>query len=128
MKTVKFSPTYKRDDNLVVIYGKSIPLPKKYKQKYKESGIVIFPPGAKGGNHKHPRIEAFYSPDNLTIIWVDEKGERHEKSMTPKRGKYLLFITKSNEPHAIINKTKKESILVEFAEVEQYGVKGVELI
>jgi len=128
MKIIKFSPTYKRDDDLTVIYGKSIPLPSKYKQKYKESGIVIFPPGVKGGNHKHPRVEAFYSPDNLTIIWVDEKGERHEKSMAPKGRKYILFMTESNESHSVVNNTNKKAILVEFAEVEQHGVKSVELI
>ena len=72
-----------RNDGLTVIYGKSIPLPKKYKQQFKESGIVIFPPEAKGGNHKHPRIEALYSPDNLTIIWMDKNGNKHKKSMTP---------------------------------------------
>jgi len=128
MKIVKFSPTYKRDDELTVIYGKSIPLPKRYKQKYKESGIVIFPAGAKGGNHKHPRIEAFYSPDNLTIVWIDKDGKKQKKSMTPVNGKYLLFITKPNETHSIINTTKDKKILIEFAEVEQHGVKSVELI
>ena len=128
MKIKKFEPTYTRDDGLIVIYGKSIPLPKEYKQKYEESGIVIFPPGAKGGNHKHPRIEALYSPDNLTIIWVDKKGKRHKKSMAPKNGKYILFVTEPNEPHSVINNTKRDATLVEFAEVEQHEVKSVELI
>lgn len=128
MKIVKFKPTYKRDDGLMVVYGKSIPFPKKFRENFKESGIVILPPGSKGGNHKHPRIEAFYSLDNLTLVWVDKNGRKHKKSMSPRKGVFKLFVTEPNEPHSVLNSTREKAILVEFAEVEQHGVKSVKLI
>lgn len=128
MKIFKFKPTYKRDDGLMVVYGKSVSFPKKFKKNFKESGIVIFPPGSKGGNHKHPRVEAFYSPDNLILVWIDKKGKKHKKSMSPEKGVFKLFITEPNEPHSVLNSTKQNAILVEFAEVEQHGLKSVELI
>ncbi len=123
MKIKTFKPTYKREDGLTVIYDSSIPFPGGIEIKVR--GIVVFPPGAKGGNHKHPRIEAFYSPGALTVVWIDKDGKKHKESMSPRGGKFRLFITKPGEPHAIINNTNREISLVEYANEEQYGVEAV---
>ncbi len=111
---------------MTVIYDPSIPFPKDFKIKIQ--GIVIFPPGSKGGNHKHPRIEAFYSNGDLTIIYLDKSGIKKELSMAPQGDSYKLFVTPPFLPHAVVNRTDKELILVEFADTEQHDVEKAELI
>lgn len=128
MKIVEFKPTYTREDGLVVVYGKSIPFPKGFVVNKEESGVVVFPPGSKGGNHKHPRIEVFYSTGDLTNVWIDKKGKKHQESMSPRNGKYKLFITTQNEPHAVINNTKTPQVLVEYASEPQHDLGQVDIV
>lgn len=126
MEILKFEPTYKKEDGLVVIDDVSVPLPDNFKMRIQST--VVFPAGAMGGNHKHPRLEAFYSISDLTLIYLDENGEKKEMSMAPEEGKYKLFVISSNLPHTVVNRTEKEAVMIEFANEEQYGVEVVKLI
>ena len=111
---------------MTVIYDPSVPFPEGFGVKIQ--GVVIFPPGAIGGNHRHPRAEAFYSPGNLTFVYLDEAGEKREISMGPDKNEYKLFMILPNLPHAVVNKTDREVVMVEFADEEQHDVEKVELI
>lgn len=126
MEILRFKPTYKREDGLIVIYDPSVPFPEGFDIKIQ--GVVVFPPGAKGGNHKHPRKEVFYSLGGLTFVYVDGNGQKQEVSMAPESDNYKLFIIPSNLPHAVVNRTDKEIIMIEFADEEQHDVEAVNLI
>lgn len=126
MEILKFKPTYKREDGLIVIYDPSVQFPEGFDIKIQ--GVVVFPPGAKGGNHKHPRMEAFYSLGDLIFVYLDENEQKHEMSMAPENDDYKLFVISPNLPHAVVNRTDKEVVMVEFANEEQHDVEKVELI
>jgi len=126
MQILKFKPTYKKKDGLVVIGGVSVPLPENFKSRIQST--IVFPVGAVGGNHKHPRIEAFYSTGDLTLIHLDGSGRKKQVSMAPEGDNYKLFIISSNLPHAVVNQTDNEIIMIEFANEEQRGVETTELI
>ena len=126
MEILRFKPTYKKEDGLVVIDDLSVPLPEGFDVKVQS--IVIFPPEAKGGNHKHPRKEFFYSPGDLTLIYLDENGEKKEVSMASENGEYKLFVIPPDLPHVVVNQTDNEIVMVEFADEEQHDVEVVKLI
>lgn len=126
MEILKFKPTYEREDGLIVIDDLSVPLPENFKTRIQST--VVFPAGAMGGNHKHPRTEVFYSTSDLTLIFLDGNGEKKEMSMAPEEGEYKLFVISPNLPHVVVNRTGKEVIMVEFANEEQHDVEKVELI
>jgi oxalate decarboxylase/phosphoglucose isomerase-like protein (cupin superfamily) len=126
MKKIVFEPTYKKENGLEVISESSIPFPENF--IIKTRSLIIFPPGAMGGNHKHPRKEAFYATGDLTMVWVDKKGKKITESMAPRNGKYVLFLTEINRAHTVINRTDNEIVLVEFANEEQHDVEPIVLI
>lgn len=128
MKIEEFSPTYNREDGLSALYGRSVPFPLNFTPMILESGIINFPINAKGGNHKHPRIESFYSTGDLTIIWVDTNGKKRSESMKPNKQIYKLFTTDPYEAHAIINESLSEQILIEYASEPQRDVEIVNII
>lgn len=128
MKIIEFDPTYLKDNGLVAIYNKSILVGRSLKFTQDESGVIVIPPGSVGGNHKHPRREAFYSLGNLTIFWIDKKGKKVNQSMAPTDYKYKLFIVEPYESHAIVNKSDKDQILVEYASVQQSNVESVKIV
>lgn len=127
MKIIEFVPTYIKVNGVVVVYGKSVPFPENFKPILDESGSVVITPDQFGGNHKHPRVEVFYTSGDLTIVWIDGNSQKHEESMAPDKGKYKLFITEPNEPHAIINKTQNPQILIEYASEPQRDVEVIKL-
>ena len=126
MEMLKFKPTYVREDGLTVINDSSIEFPKDFVVKVRS--VVVFPPGSKGGNHKHPRVEIFYSAGDLTFVYLDESEQKHEISMAPEKENYKLFIVPSFLPHAVVNKTDKDLILMEYANEEQHDKVEIEII
>ena len=128
MKVIKFKPTYLKDNGVAVIYNKSIPFDNSFNFLPEECGLISILPGAFGGNHKHPRIEAFYTPGDLNIIWIGSNGLKHEEKMSPANGDYKLFITSPFEPHVIVNKTSVNQELMEFATEPQHDVEPVKII
>lgn len=126
MEVIEFGPTYKTDCNLVVINEDSIPIPNNF--RIVDRSLIFFPPGSKGGNHKHPRKEIFYSLGDLTLVYEDKNGKNISVSMGPDAGIFKLFVIDPFLPHAVVNNTDKELVLVEFANAKQSGVEKVLLI
>lgn len=95
----------------------------------KERLVVSIPPKGLGGNHRHPRWEAFIGlGSGLKMTWQDDEGSNHEEAMNPD-GKLFLFVISPNTPHVVVNNSETEQgILLEFADEEQRGVKLVELV
>ena len=73
-------------------------------------------------------MEAFYSPGDLTLVYINESGIKREISMAPEDGKYKLFLMPPNLAHAIVNRTDRELVMVEFANEEQHDVEKVQII
>jgi hypothetical protein len=124
MEIIKFRPTYKTEDNLVVIDESTVPIPRGF--LIKERSVVVFPSGSKGGNHKHPRRELFYTTGDLTLIYLD--GNKDKISMAPENGEYKLFVINKDLPHVVVNETDKEICMFEFADDIQHGVEKVDLL
>lgn len=124
MEIIKFKPTYKTEENLVVIDESSVPLPNGF--VVRERSVVVFPSGSKGGNHKHPRKELFYTTDDLTLKYLE--GEKKEVSMAPENGEYKLFVIEPGLPHVVINKTSREICMFEFADDVQHDVEKIDLL
>jgi len=98
-------PAYKKENGLWVLDLGTIELPDDF--EVREKYITYFPPQQFGGNHKHPRKEAFIGlGENLRFIWLDDQGQKHEEEMNP-QGELYLFIIPSQIPHAVINKSRK---------------------
>lgn len=95
----------------------------------KESYVIFIPPTAFGGNHKHPRREAFItlSPD-LELIWEDELKKIHREMMM-KENELKLYIVDPFVPHVIVNRSvTNPATLIEYADKPQYDVVAVDLL
>lgn len=101
-------------------------LPKYF--KLRESWLAYIPPGQFGGNHKHPRREAFIGTNNLCLLWQDNQRRIH-KEMLGNDGKLYIVIIQPNVPHVVINISKSASgLLYELADDKQHDVEAVNLI
>lgn len=121
-----FTPTYSRENGLFVINLDTV---KDLPFNIKERSLVNIPPKQFGGNHQHPRWEAFVGlGKGLRLVWQDETSQKHEEPMNPNGELYLLIIP-PNTPHAVINKSESNSeILLEFASEPQHDVEIVTLV
>ena len=117
-------PLYKKDNGLYILDIDSIRVP----FQIKERSVVYIPPDEFGGNHKHPRQEAFIGiGKGLELIWIQNNKKVREK-MNPK-GKTFLFIVSPYLGHVVINNSKKEfGILIEFADDFQKDVENCTII
>lgn len=121
-----FSPTYITENGLFLIDINAVSgLP----FKIKERSLVNVPPMRIGGNHKHPRWEAFVGiGPGLKLIWQDENSLKYEESMYHDEN-LTLFIISPHTPHAVINESKSNlGVLLEFASEVQHEIETVELI
>ena len=118
---ISIQPSYRRQNGLWVLNPDSLRLP--------EDFIVYIPPKQVGGNHKHPRKEAFIGfGEKLTLLWQDEIGKTNEEKMNPD-GQLLLLIVPSNMPHVIRNEsTTSFGLLYEFADDIQHDEQRVEIV
>lgn len=93
-----------------------------------EQSLITIPPQKIGGNHKHPRSEAFIGlGEALYLLWQDENGENHEEKMEDEN--INLFIIPSMLPHAVINKSDSGmAVLYEYANEIQHDVEKVDLL
>lgn len=126
--TIDFEFSYtKQEEKLRVIILEKLPLPKWFNAK--ERSVVELSPGAIGGNHKHPRAEAFFALQGKPEFhWLDGAGKKHQESMDRVEGKFKLFIVPAFVPHAVINRSDEEATMVEFATDAQHDVVPVEVI
>ncbi len=94
----------------------------------KERSVVNIPSREFGGNHKHPRWEAFIGIGHgLKLVW-EENGSNKEEVMNP-HGKMFLYNISPHIPHMVVNTSKDEAgILLEFASESQRDVQQVLLV
>lgn len=126
-KIIHFSPTYTKENGLQMVDFKNLPLPTE--TSFTEQSLVTIPPGQTGGNHKHPRIEAFVAfGKGMEFHWIDEDGVVQKQSMVSD-SELLLFVVPPLLPHAVVNTSPTEQgILLEFANESQHDVERVEVV
>lgn len=85
-----------------------------------ERSIVHLPPGQIGGNHSHPRAEAFIAlGDGLELHWIDSNNVKQVVPMNPNSELRLLVIP-PHVPHAVINTSDHSPAnLIEYADAVQ---------
>ena len=120
-------PTYKRDTGVWVLHTQTVAIAPDF--VVKEQSIVSIPPLQIGGNHKHPRREAFLGfGKELFLVWQDADQQLHEEAMNADDTIYL-FLVESLVPHAVINKSSDSTaILYEYADDTQHDVVPVPVI
>ncbi len=125
-KITKLNFTYKRDDGDVwVLNLDDVPIDKNL---IKDQQIVYFGPESVGGNHKHPRVEWFIGVGDLSLIWIDENGEKHEESMNPD-DQLLLIEIPTFLPHAVKNNSdSKQAFLFEYANAKMEKAETIKIV
>ena len=124
MKIEQFpiTPTYKKENGLWVLNLDTIEIP----FDIKERSVVSIPPGQIGGNHKHPRQEAFIGlGEGLELVWIQD-GRTERTNMNPE-GKLFLFFIPPYLQHAVINNSKTNGILIEFADKAQEKIQNCQI-
>ncbi len=118
------SPKYKKENGLYVLDIDNIQVP----FKTKERSIVYLPPSELGGNHRHPRQEAFVGiGEDLEFVWKDGK-KTHTIKMNPD-GQLQLIVVPANLEHAVFNRSQNQiAILLEFADGEQREAQVVKVV
>lgn len=121
-------PTYRKENGLWLLNADLPNIPVDF--PIHERNIVYIPAGEFGGNHKHPRIEAFIGiGENLELIWQDQDGQKHVEAMNFKDGSQLtLFVIHALTPHIVVNRGKNAAVLIEFANEAQHNVEPVNLL
>lgn len=117
------APKYKKENGLYVLDIDSIEVPFIVKEK----SLVYIPPGELGGNHRHPRQEAFVGiEEDLQFIWVED-GETRNLEMNRDHQLQLIMVP-TNLEHAVFNRSKNQmAILLEFADGAQENVETVKI-
>ena len=125
-KVTELNYTYKRDDSdLWVLNTDDLPI---NKDLIKDQQIIHFAPKSFGGNHSHPRTEWFIAIGDLTLIWLDQNGKKHEQNMSLE-GKVLLIEIPPYLPHAVLNNSDKDiAVLFELADQKMADAKKVEIV
>jgi uncharacterized RmlC-like cupin family protein len=106
-------PKYQKENGLYVIDSDDLPFPADF--RIAERSIVRIPAGQVAGNHRHPRLEAYVTCDDVTLVWVDENGERHMEAMGEASG-LALFVVRSMVPHAVVNHSQSGATIIGFAD------------
>jgi uncharacterized RmlC-like cupin family protein len=75
------------------------------------------PAGTFGGNHSHPRQEAFfcYQP-GVELHWLDSTGKKHISAFSEANGLPVLLVVPPHVPHAVINTSGAPATLIEYAD------------
>ncbi len=121
-----FTPTYKKENGLWLLNVDTTDVPSNF--TVVERNIVYIPGGEFGGNHKHPRNEAFIGiGDSLQLIWQDDEGNNHTETMS-NDSELSLFVVHSLTPHVVVNKGNAPAMLIEFADDKQHDVVAVDLL
>ncbi len=120
LKIISLSACEIRDTGLFKVDLNKLPLPSNF--VCKDHVLISLPPKQIGGNHKHPRREIFFSlSDSLEFYWEDEDKKIHSSPMKQGNKLYLIDVY-PYVPHAVVNRSDKEAMLIEFADSHQYDV------
>jgi hypothetical protein len=118
--------TYQKDNGLWLLNVDSPDIPGDF--VIVERNIVCIPGGEFGGNHRHPRTEAFVGiGSDLELIWQDDDGLKHIERMYEESG-LQLFVIHSLTPHVVVNRGDSPAVLIEFANDRQHNVEAVDLL
>lgn len=120
--------SYKKPDAELWVFNiTSLPIPPR---KIKDQQMIIFGPGAVGGNHKHPRTEWFMAMSaGVMLYWLDTDGKLQEREMSSKKDELMLVEVPPFVPHAVKNISSNEKIIVvEFADNKLNETEFVEVI
>ena len=121
--TLPFS--YKKDNGTWVLHLNEVTWQNEF--AVKEASVITIPPQSAGGNHKHPRLEAFIAlGKGLELIW-EEDGVFHKESMDA-TDQIHIFVMPAYVPHAVKNTTDHEVSLYELASDKQHDVEVVHLV
>lgn len=123
------NPTYRKENGLWLLNIDSPDLPTTF--PIHERNVIYIPAGEFGGNHRHPRSEAFIGVSgNLELTWQDHNGKKHVEAMCPEEKNDLLtlFVIQSMTPHVVMNRGKNAAVLIEFADQAQHDVEPVNLL
>lgn len=118
IQIIPIEPTYKKDNGMFVFglsqYDDLIDFP------IKERSVISMPSQQFGGNHSHPRTEAFIALGaHAELHWIDDSGKKHIELMNPK-SKLQVVIVYPGTPHAIRNNSRSETaIIIEYATESQ---------
>lgn len=124
LQEITIEPKYKKENGLYVLDIDSVEVPFTIKQRQ----VVCIPAGQIGGNHTHPRREAFIGiGTELELVW--QVGDTiHRTKMNP-GGKSRLFVIPPYMPHAVINRAAEgEAVLLEYADDIQHDVEPCNLV
>jgi len=124
IKQIPITPTYKRENGLWVLDIDKIKIP----FDIKERSVVNIPPGQIGGNHKHPRQEAFIGVgEGLELVW--KQSDKTESVKMNPGGELMLFLIPPYLEHAVVNNSETANgILIEFADLIQRDVQVCKVI
>ena len=121
IQRISIAPKYTKEDGLIVMDSIRTELP--FEAKVLQ--FVILPPKAIGGNHRHPRKEAFLAlGEGLELHWQDEEGELHTELFVRNE----VIIVAPFTPHGIVNKSETTASIAEWADGIQHDVEQVDII
>ena len=120
IQIIPVSAKYIREDGLEVFYLDRPELEGVF--EVRDTSFVRIPAGVAGGNHKHPRSEAFMAlADGLTLHWLDETGKSSSLDITPGS----LFVVAPGVAHAVVNHSSNMVSMIEYADGPQVDVVPV---
>jgi uncharacterized RmlC-like cupin family protein len=121
---IELGSSYRRENGLAALDFDAIKVPFAAVERY----LYRIPSGVAGGNHRHPRWEAFVAiGQGMELIWTDAEGSRHQIMMDA-GDNFRMFVIPPYMPHAVVNRAHETGVLVEWASEKQHDVQRVELI
>lgn len=124
-KIISLPYTYaKKDQGVLVKYLKEIPELTSPEIDPSQTSVVVFTPNGMGGNHAHPRTEVFCCmTSNLTLYWTNESNKTEHLLMERDNSDSLnYYVIPSNLPHAVVNHSSSDGVLIEYADQDQSDV------
>jgi mannose-6-phosphate isomerase-like protein (cupin superfamily) len=126
----QFNASYTREDGVVVLNDKDIPLPDGFAHDPGLRSSVMFPPHTRAGDHYHSRRhEVFVGFGEGMELMVEDRETKEVKvfKMDPvfNQGKCVVFWMKPGMPHTVRNGGNIPGYLIEFASSEPEKVEYV---
>lgn len=127
IQIISLKPTYKNDNGVRVFDAQNLPFPATF--TLAESSFVSIPPGQVGGNHRHPRQEAFlcFQP-GVTFHWIDANGKKHTEQMCDDAGNVKLFVAPAMVPHAVVNNTDQPIQIMDYGDGPLVDAEPMEVV
>lgn len=124
VERITLPPTYIKENGTWVLNLKDIVFPSYFIPK--EQSLISIAPLQFGGNHKHPRMEAFIATSPMKLVWIDDENRQREEQMYT-AGQITIYLMPPYIPHAVINTSAQSVLLYEFANEPQHDVQIVSL-